>query len=68
MQELAAGATPAPGDVIEEIELKPRTLDPSVLIAGKALPLSSIDLDYARSVAEYRASKKGRRRFRVALP
>lgn len=47
-----------------QMELKPRVLDPTVLLeGGKTMRLTELDPDYARRVAVYRASKKGRRTF-----
>lgn len=52
-----------------ELELKPRVLDPTVVLLGhdsEPRPLSAFDPDYARKVSEYKASKKGRRFFEVS--
>lgn len=47
-----------------QLELKPRVLDPTVLLeGGKTASLTELDTDYARKVDEYRKSKKGRRTF-----
>lgn len=47
-----------------QMELKPRVLDPTVLLeGGKTARLTELDLDYARKVDDYRNSKKGRRTF-----
>lgn len=47
-----------------QMELKPRVLDPTVLLeGGKTARLTELDEDYARKVDHYRKSKKGRRTF-----
>jgi hypothetical protein len=47
-----------------QMELKPRVLDPTVLLeGGKTAKLTDLDEDYAKKVDLYRKSKKGRRTF-----
>lgn len=58
-------ASEAPGAV--ELQIKTRTLDPSVLSNGKAVPLSTLDDEYKRKREDYIARKQGTKYY-VATP
>ncbi|KAK4703436.1 hypothetical protein P7C70_g2783, partial [Phenoliferia sp. Uapishka_3] len=45
--------------------LKPRVVDPSVVVEGRKVPLSEIDEDFRVKLEKYKASKVGEKRFRI---
>ena len=47
--------------------LKPRVIDPSVVVDGRKVPLSHLDSDYLQRLTTYKASKAGEKRYRVEL-
>lgn len=64
VREVRSGEQLAADAETMEMELKPRVLDPTVLLEGGGTArLTELDVEYAEKVRSYKASKKGRRTF-----
>ncbi|KAL8280904.1 hypothetical protein RQP46_006583 [Phenoliferia psychrophenolica] len=55
------------GEIELRMWLKPRVIDPSVVVEGRKVPLSELDHEFRDEVRRYKASKSCEKRFRVEL-